>query len=272
MLHGILKSKLSMLILVLVALASCVSSCKKSPQQETPKPPVAEPKTQPAAPKPVAEPNTAKPATAESAAAHPADWEPIPIVLPKPMFVGTPQSFSGVTNLEKPSGKPRPPFYAPKGTVNVAAGKSVKSSDQEPIMGETEWITNGDKEAADGSYVEYGPGLQHVTIDLGAPCELYAVVLWHYHKQAKVYFDVIVQVADDADFITNVRTLFNNDGDNTAGLGIGNDMNYVETSEGKLIEGKGIVARYIRCYSSGNNSNDMNNYIEVEAYGKLVQK
>ncbi|MHC4335757.1 MAG: glycoside hydrolase family 2 protein, partial [Planctomycetota bacterium] len=38
---------------------------------------------------------------------------PLPIKLPKPMFIGTPTNVRGVTNLEKPLGRPRPPFYAP---------------------------------------------------------------------------------------------------------------------------------------------------------------
>lgn len=96
-------------------------------------------------------------------------------------------------------------------------------------------------------------------------------MLWHFHKQASVYFDVIVQLADDGDFITNVSTIFNNDIDNSAGLGIGEDLHYVETFEGKLIDAEGRRARYVRCYSSGNNSNDLNHYIEVEVYGKAAK-
>jgi hypothetical protein len=192
---------------------------------------------------------------------------PIEIELPKPMFVGTPQDIR-VPNLEKPLGKPRPPFLAPAGTVNLAAGKTATSSDPEPIIGELEMITDGDKEAADGSYVEFGPFVQHVTIDLEQPCEIYAIVFWHYHRQGRVYHDVIVQVADDPDFIMNVRTLFNNDHDNSAGHGIGKDMHYVETSEGKLIDAGGARARYLRLYSNGSTANDLNHYIEVEVYGQ----
>ena len=192
------------------------------------------------------------------------------IKLPKPMFIGTPEDTS-VPNLEKPLGKLRPPFLAPVGTKNVALGKPVSSSDEEPIWGNLEMITDGDKEAADGSYIELGPFLQHVTIDLEAKYEIYAIVVWHYHKQARVYFDVVAQVADDADFITNVKTLFNNDIDNSAGFGIGKDMHYTETNEGRLIDAKGVQARYVRLYSKGNNSNDLNHYIEVEVYGKEVE-
>jgi len=187
--------------------------------------------------------------------------------LPKPMFVGTPQNIR-VPNLEKPLGRPRPPFLAPAGTKNVALGKTVASSDEEPIIGEIEMTTDGDKEGTDGSYVELGPFLQYVTIDLGTKHDIYAILLWHFHKQARVYFDVVVQVADDPDFITNVTTLFNNDQDNSAGLGVGSDMHYVETSEGKLIDAKGTRARYVRIHSNGNSSNELNHYIEVEVFGK----
>jgi hypothetical protein len=199
-----------------------------------------------------------------------AEMVPYEIKLPKPMFVGTPQS-TKVPNLEKPLGKPRPPFLAPVGTTNVALGKPVASSDEEPIIGDIEMITDGDMEAADGSYVELGPFAQNVTVDLEAMHEIYAILVWHYHKQARVYYDVVVQVADDPDFITNVRTLFNNDTDNSAGIGVGKDMHYTETNEGKLIDAKGLKARYVRLYSNGNTGNDLNHYIEVAVYGKPAQ-
>ncbi len=197
------------------------------------------------------------------------EMAPLEILLPKAQFVGTPQP-AAVPNLEKPTGKVREPFLVPVGTRNVAFGKKVTSSDEMPIIGELEYITDGDKEASEGSYVELGPGLQHVTIDLAAKHEIYAVVVWHYHKQGHVYFDVVIQVADDPDFITNVKTIFNNDIDNSAGFGVGKDKHYVETNEGKLIDAKGVHGRYVRLCSKGNHVNDMNHYIEVEVYGKPV--
>jgi len=192
---------------------------------------------------------------------------PIPIQLPKPMFEGTPQNLS-VPNLQKPLGKPRDPFLAPAGVTNVAKGKKVTSSDSEPVIGELDQVTDGDKKGADGSFVELGPGLQWVQVDLGAPQEIYAVLFWHFHKTPRVYFDVVVQLADDAGFKKNVRTVFNNDNDNTSGLGKGADMNYVETAEGKLVDAKGAVARYVRLSSRGNNANELNHYVEVEVYGR----
>ncbi|MHC4329092.1 MAG: hypothetical protein ACYSWW_13345 [Planctomycetota bacterium] len=257
-------------VCMLVVLSLClIPSCKKSEEptptdSEHPEHPVTTTTPAPASTAPK-EPEVAK------AADVPAGWAPVEIDLPKPMFVGTPQD-TKVPNLEKPLGKARPPFFAPAGTKNVALGKPVASSDEEPIIGEIDYITDGDMEAADGSYVELGPFVQHVTVDLEAKHEIFAVLVWHYHKQARVYFDVVVQVADDADFITNVKTVFNNDIDNTAGLGVGEDKHYSETNEGKLIDviAQGVKARYVRLYSNGNTSNDLNHYIEVAVYGKPV--
>jgi hypothetical protein len=284
-------------VCVLCALSlCCLSSCKKAPEEPTPasteqpvasstKPETPAPTTiQPAPEKPESPPKVEETPAPEAPpaedkkeettpAANTAGMVPIDIELPKPMFVGTPQD-TRVENLEKPLGKPRPPFLAPEGTTNVASGKAISGSDEEPIIGELEMITDGDKEAADGSYVELGPFVQYVTIDLEAMHEIYAIVVWHYHKQARVYFDVVVQVADDADFISNVKTVFNNDIDNSAGLGVGKGMHYTETNEGRLIDALSqgeVKARYVRLYSNGNTSNDLNHYIEVEVYGKPVE-
>ena len=45
-------------------------------------------------------------------------------------------------------------------------------------------------------------------------------------------------------------------------------MNYVETSEGRLVDAKGAVARYVRLYSNGNNADETNYYIEIEVFGR----
>lgn len=195
------------------------------------------------------------------------DLAPIDIKLPKPMFVGTPKNIK-TDNLETPTGKPRPPFMAPKDVTNVAEGKAVTASDSEPIIGEIEMITDGDKEGADGSFVEFGPGVQWVQIDLGAAHEIYAIVTWHFHNQARVYKDVIARVSDDPDFVKDVQTVYSNDHDNSAGLGVGTEKEYIETSEGRLFDAKGAKGRYVRLYSNGNTSNEMNHVIEVEVFGR----
>lgn len=198
------------------------------------------------------------------------DLVPLMLELPRPKFVGTPKDLK-VPNLERPRKGKRPPILVPAGLTNVALGKPVTASDDEPIIGDLPLITDGDKEADDGSYVEFGPGVQWVQIDLGEPMSLYAVALWHYHQMARVYHDVIVLLSDDPGFKEGVQVLFNNDHDNSAKLGIGKDKAYIETSEGKLIETRGATGRYLRLYSNGSTSNDMNHYTEVEVYGRPAE-
>jgi len=199
------------------------------------------------------------------------DFVPIQIKFPKPLSTGTPPNISDIKNLEPDCTESLRPIYAPAGTANVASGKSVTSSDQEPIFGEIAMVTDGDKQGYEGSYVELAPFLQHITIDLGAEYNIYAIALWHYYKELCVYFDVVVQASSDPDFVKDVKTLFNNDDDNSAKLGIGKNMHYIEKNEGKVIEVKDTVARYIRLYSNGNSGNDLNHYVEVEVYGKPVK-
>lgn len=186
--------------------------------------------------------------------------------LPKPMFIGTPRNIRSA-NLEPISGKPRAPLFVPAGTRLLSLKKPVTASDTQPVIGDLGTVTDGEKSGEDGYFVEFGPGKQWVQIDLRGSCSLQPILIWHYHSQARVYRDVVVQVSDDKDFITGVTTLFNNDHDNTSGLGIGKDKEYIETNEGKLIDAKGVKARYVRLYSNGNTANDMNHYVEVEIYG-----
>ena len=190
--------------------------------------------------------------------------------LPKPMFIGTPRNIR-TPNLEVVTGKARGPFYVPAGTKLVSLKKPVTASDMAPVIGETSFVTDGEKSGEDGYFVEFGPGKQWVQIDLKEPYTLQAIIIWHYHSQARVYRDVVVQVSDDRDFVGGVTTIFNNDHDNTSGLGIGRDKEYIETNEGRLIDPKGVKARYIRLTSGGNTSNDMNHYVEVEVYGVPIK-
>lgn len=195
---------------------------------------------------------------------------PVEIQLPKPMFAGTPGD-GRAPNLELPRGGPRPPFLAPVGTMNVALGKPVSSGDPEPVIGNLSAITDGDKEATDGSFVELSPGPQCVTIDLQEQCEISAVLVWHYHCWPRAYLDVVVQISDDPAFQRGVKTIFNNDANDSLGLGAGRDLSYVETYEGKLLEGKGAQGRYVRLFSNGNTHDGLNHYIEVEVYGRPLR-
>ncbi|MDD5140418.1 MAG: discoidin domain-containing protein [Verrucomicrobiales bacterium] len=187
--------------------------------------------------------------------------------LPKPLFVGTPVPIK-LPNLEPARTGKRPDFMVPAGTVNLAKGKKVSASDNDPVIGTLDLITDGDKEGDEGSWVELGPGRQWVQIDLEKDANISAVLIWHFHSQARVYFDVVVQVSDDPKFEKDVKTIFNADAANELGLGAGKDFAYIETYEGKLIDAKGVKGRYIRFYSKGNTTNKLNHYIEVEVFGK----
>jgi hypothetical protein len=150
----------------------------------------------------------------------------------------------------------------PAGTTNLARGKKVTASDNEPVVGTLDLVTDGDKEGDEGSWVELAPGKQWVQIDLEKEAAIYAIIVWHFHSQARVYRDVVVQISDDPTFSKDVTTIF----DNTAGTG--KDKAYIETYEGKLIDAKGVKGRYVRLYSNGNTTNKLNHYIEVEVFGK----
>src|SRR5580693_716536 len=154
------------------------------------------------------------------------DKVPLKTQLPKPLFVGTPVPLN-VPNLEPPMKGKRPDFMVPAGTVNLAKGKKVTASDDSPVVGTLDLVNDGDKAGDEGSWVELGPGKQWVQIDLAKSSNVYAVLLWHFHSQARVYRDVVVQVSDDATFRSGVTTIFNNDFHNELGLGAGKDLNYI---------------------------------------------
>ena len=206
-----------------------------------------------------------------TALAQDGEKQELKIEIPKPQFTGTPKNLGNkLKRLDPGTGKPRKAFYVPKGTELISLNKPVTSSDLAPIIGELSFVTDGDKEAADGSFVELGLDTQWVKIDLEADYLIEAIVVWHYHSEARAYFDVIVQSADDEDFLENVQTLYNNDYDNTTTEvpGRGRDYEYIETNEGRLIKGNSTPGRFIRLFSRGNTTNEMNHYIEVEVYGR----
>ena len=195
------------------------------------------------------------------------------IELPKAMFKGTPVPMNE-PNIAKgrAEGQERPVIKIPKGSVNLALKKPVTSNEPLPIVGELEMVTDGDKSGEDGHNVDISFGKKYVQIDLEKQANIYGISVWHYHGQARAYRDVIVEVADDADFTQNVQVVYNSDHDNSYGKGIGEEMGYVETNEGKFIYcPKGAKGRYVRLHSQGNTSNDQNHYIEVEVYGITVK-
>ena len=206
--------------------------------------------------------------TSSLPAADAGNQVPLMLKLPAPAFKGTPKDVQVGPNVEPVSDKPRPPMMVPAGLKNIAPASKLTCSDKNVPADSLAKLTDGDKDASDQSIIFLRKGTQWVQMDFGSPQEIYAVVIWHAHNSAKVYHDVIVQVADDPDFIENVRTIFNNDSDNTSGLGVGTDREYFETYEGKLINAKGAKARYMRFYSKGSTESALNEYTELEVYGR----
>jgi len=196
---------------------------------------------------------------------------PLILDLPAPAFKGTPKDMRLGPNVEPLSDKPRAPMMVPPGLKNLAPSSKLTSSDQNATPAILTKLTDGDKGASDQSIIFLRKGTQWVQMDLGSPSEIFALVIWHAHNTAKVYHNIIVQVADDADFIENVRMVFNNDSQNTSGFGVGTDREYFETYEGKLINAKGVEARYIRFYSKGSTESALNEYTEIEVYGRQEQ-
>jgi hypothetical protein len=196
------------------------------------------------------------------------DWVPLRIDYPEP-FIDPYYAEHGVLGGRPTKLAQKPPLVrVPPDVDNVARGKLVSLPDDSVQMGEPDYITDGDKRRK--HFVEFDPKdhTNHITIDLGSEYEIYAVAWWHCFERAAVYYDVVVQLGRDQGFEESV-TLFNSDHDGSLGLGKGEDLNYVETYKGWLAGSSGAKARYVRLYSHHNSKNLVNQYTEVEVYGRL---
>ncbi len=191
---------------------------------------------------------------------------PLNITLPSHTLKGTPEDLPSGPNIEPLSDKAPAMPQVPKDVVNLAAGKKVTSS-VPPFLGELTQITDGKREPLDDDAVEFKKGSQWVQVDLGQSCALYAIAMWHDHRYVQAMRDVVVQVSDDPEFKTGVTTLFNNDVDNSSGLGVGTDREYFELHFGKVVPAKGVKARYVRGYTKGSNQSAINCWQELEVYG-----
>jgi hypothetical protein len=193
------------------------------------------------------------------------DKEALPLKLPAHTLKGTPENLPVGPNVEPLQDKPGPPFMAPKGVKNVTTGKPVTSS-VKPFLGQLSQITDGKKEALDEDAVEMKKGVQWVQVDLGESYTLSAIAVWHDHRYIQLIHDCIVQVSEDPEFKTGVTTLFNNDTDNSSGIGVGTDREYFETEFGRVIDAKGTKARYVRGYTKGGSLSALNCWQEIEVY------
>lgn len=191
---------------------------------------------------------------------------PLVLKLPSPVFAGTPKAAPVGVDVEPD--QPGPVIKIPKDAINIAPKAKLTCSDKNITRADLGKITDGNKEGESDSILQMKKGVQWIQFGFSSPQEIDAIAVWHAHDIAKVCKCVIVQVADDQDFTSNVRTLFNNDRQNSAGFGIGTNRQYFETFRGKTIDAKGVHARYVRLYSDGSTDNKLNEYTEVEIYGR----
>jgi hypothetical protein len=190
-------------------------------------------------------------------------------VLPKPTFEGTPIDVrSPHIEAYRGDGVPPPPLLVPEGTRLLSRGCAVTCNDPGAKKRDLALVTDGYKQYSTLGYFELAPGVRWVQLDLGTNFEIHAVCLWRERPEQCVYRDTVVQVSADPALVKGVTTLFNNDYDNSAGLGVGTDKEYYEDHFGRRIAGKGLRARYVRITSNGNTSVPYNHFTEVEVYGK----
>ncbi len=166
-------------------------------------------------------------------------------------------------------------FHLAATTGDAEACRLIGLATDRTCEGELNQITDGKKEYSQTvlgkirspALVELPEGLQWIQIDLAQPKAIHAVVVWH-HLQRQVCFDVVACLSDDPDFKSGVCTIYNNDTDNSANLGLGEDKEYIESNKGLLIDAEGKSARFLRIYGNGNTYNGFTPFVEVEVWGK----
>ncbi|MBT3201140.1 MAG: ankyrin repeat domain-containing protein, partial [Phycisphaerales bacterium] len=243
-------------ITIIVLLQGC-----RGEQAQSPEPP--------ATPTPTTRPTSEPPIPAKV----PQALVPLKLNIPKLLFHGPmylPYAEPNVEKLPDYREPHRPVFMVPDGAVNLASYRPVTSNESLPVIGELEMVTDNIINVEDGYSVNIGFGRKWVQIDLEQCAPLCAIVIWrpwHGGREYRVYRDVIVQVSNDPEFNRDVRTLFNNDHDNSSAMGRGEDRGYAETRYGKIIDAGGVRGRYVRIYSKGSTYNDQNECIEVAVYG-----
>ena len=169
--------------------------------------------------------------------------------------------------------KKRPPLRVVRGLKNMALNKPV-TADKKPVTGELEQINDGIKTSGRFDFVE---GPLWVQVDMKAPVSIHAIAVWHFYKNPIIFDDVIVRIADDADFTHNVRTLFNNDHDNSSHLGKGKDTAFISRWWGEVVDARGpdrtgTIARFVRLYTRKSADGARPRYVELAVYGLPAEK
>ncbi|SFA82425.1 Fibronectin type III domain-containing protein [Cohnella sp. OV330] len=162
-------------------------------------------------------------------------------------------------------------------TVNVALGKAVTTNGT-VSSGSVSVVTDGARGSSGYALISVADGPKWVQIDLGQAYPISRINVlndWGGTSGiARTGRDHVVQLSNDPTFATGVTTVFNNDTDNSAGLGTGSDADYQEPTDGT---GKNIAmttpvsARYVRSWANGHvrvtgETNLVNTPVELEVY------
>ncbi|WJH32180.1 discoidin domain-containing protein [Paenibacillus sp. CC-CFT747] len=188
---------------------------------------------------------------------------------PKALAVGT-----AVSNAELGQAAAASSFSV----VNIARNKAVttnaETTSNQPLSALTDGVTTRDK------YVLYSvaTGPKWAQVDLGRAYGITRLnIRSDWGSSASVYRsarDVVVQLSNDPGFTSGVVTVFNNDGDNSSGLGFGTDAEYLEPADGSgkdINLAEAVNARYVRFWANGHirvngQLNLVNTPVEIEVY------
>lgn len=110
--------------------------------------------------------------------------------------------------------------YEKDSNVNVALGKSVFTTREEPDAARLKLATDGSLNSS--PYVEGGLPGEHIRIDLGAVYNIHKIKIWHYWADGRIYNGLVTEVSRDEE---NWLEVFNSDIEGT----------YAESSSGKTI-------------------------------------
>ena len=150
------------------------------------------------------------------------------------------------------------------GMRNVAIGRPVSQTGDAGYDSGSSLATDGNMR--NGAW-NIGPKAtwRHRQLDIGGPWAIDSLRVWHELSDSRRirYKDVVMRLSTTADFSSDVTTVFNNDLDNSLGLGAGTDGEYDETESGKIVHFPQTRARYIRLHTFGNNYDDQNRLLEV---------
>ena len=150
------------------------------------------------------------------------------------------------------------------GLKNLAFQRSVSQSGDATYDNGSSLATDGDMRNAAW---DIGPKAtsRYRQVDIGGPWNIDSLRVWHELSDSRRvrYKDVVFRISTTADFSSDVTTVFNNDLDNSLGLGAGTDGEYDETETGKIVHFPQTRARYIRLHTYGNIYDDQNRLLEV---------